>query len=76
MLAGSIIDALKLHETAASRSLIARHRARLENTPLIITLGVRLQSESPISENEQMLSVGAAAMNMLNAVHGLGYGGV
>lgn len=74
--ADAIINALKLHETAAPRSFITRHRTRLETTPLIIALGVRLQPGSPIPEIEQMLSVGAAAMNMLNAIHALGYGGI
>jgi nitroreductase len=74
--ADTIIEALKLEETAAPRSLIARHRARLLNAPLIIALGVRLQPGTPIPEIEQMLSAGAAAMNMLNAAHALGYGGI
>ncbi len=47
---------------------------RLGQTPLIIALGTDLK-DSPFPENEQELSVAAAAMNMLNAVHALGYAG-
>jgi hypothetical protein len=31
--------------------------------------------DSHIPEVERLLSVGAATMNMLNAIHALGYGG-
>ncbi len=55
---------------------IDRLRARLTGTPLIVALGVRVRTGHAIPEIEQMLSVGAAAMNMLNALHALGYGGV
>jgi nitroreductase len=74
--ADTIISTLKLHESGAPRPWIARKRSRLVNAPLIIALGVRLQLGQPVPEIEQMLSVGAATMNMLNAVHALGYGGI
>jgi nitroreductase len=44
--------------------------------PLLIALGTRLRPEHKVPIEEQVLSVGAAAMNMLNAVHLLGYGGM
>ena len=39
-------------------------------------MGAIVQAGHRIPETEQILSVGAAAMNMLNAVHMLGYGGI
>lgn len=43
--------------------------------PLIVALGAALNRTSKVPEIEQLLAVGAAAMNMLNAIHQLGYGG-
>jgi len=52
------------------------HRRQLAYTaPLVIVLGAAPSAHSHIPETEQLLSVGAAAMNMLNAIHALGYGG-
>jgi nitroreductase len=54
--------------------LTCRIRAALE-APLVIALGAAIQEDPLVPEIEQLLSVGAAAMNMLNAVHALGLGG-
>jgi nitroreductase len=50
-------------------------RQRAKAAPVIIALGAAISTESHIPEIEQLLCVGAAAMNMLNAIHALGYGG-
>ncbi len=42
--------------------------------PMIIVVGTKM-TEGKIMEIEQVLSAGAAAMNILNAVHALGYAG-
>lgn len=52
-----------------------RFRAKALSAPLIIALGVHLQPEHKVPESEQLLAGGAAAMNMLNALHILGFGG-
>ncbi|MFT3815789.1 MAG: nitroreductase [Acidovorax sp.] len=52
-----------------------RFRAKALAAPLIIAMGAHLRPEHKVPEIEQLLAVGAAAMNMLNAVHVLGYGG-
>lgn len=44
--------------------------------PVIIALGAVVTHGSHVPEIEQFLSRGAAAMNLLNAIHALGYGGV
>ncbi|SAL78657.1 nitroreductase family protein [Caballeronia choica] len=52
------------------------HRCqRAHAAPLIIALGAAVAGDSHIPEVERLLSVGAATMNMLNAIHALGYGG-
>jgi nitroreductase len=52
-----------------------RFRAKALSAPLIIALGVHLQPGHKVPESEQLLAGGAAAMNMLNALHILGFGG-
>ena len=53
-----------------------RYRAWVRRTPLLIAVGAEIRADHKIPEIEQILSVGAAAMNMLNAIHMLGYGGM
>lgn len=74
--ANTIVAALKARELDAPEKAIDKQRNRVLNAPLIIALGVKVQYGHKIPEVEQMLCVGAAAMNMLNAIHALGYGGV
>ncbi len=52
-----------------------RFRAKAVAAPLIIAMGAHLRPKHKVPEGEQLLAAGAAAMNMLNAVHVLGYGG-
>lgn len=74
--AETIVGALKAREPDAPEKAIEKQRNRALNTPLIIALGVKVHHGHKIPEIEQMMCVGAAAMNMLNAIHALGYGGV
>src|SRR3954470_21054651 len=74
--ADTIVAALLAREPDAPEAVIAKQRNRVLNAPLIIALGVKLRLGHKIPEIEQMLSVGAGAMNMLNAAHALGYGAV
>lgn len=74
--AETIVAALKAREPDAPEKAIEKQRNRVLNAPLIIALGAKLQHGHKIPEIEQILSIGAATMNMLNAIHGLGYGGV
>lgn len=74
--AETVVAALLAREPDAPDAAIDKQRNRVLNAPLIIALGAKLRHGHKIPELEQMLSVGAAAMNMLNAAHALGYGGV
>ena len=49
-------------------------RARLERAPLVIAVVSRAAPHVKIPEWEQVLSAGAAAMNLVLAAHALGYG--
>jgi len=49
-------------------------RAWLAGVPLLIALGCKIDYDhAKVPEQEQLLSAGAAAMNLLNAAHMLGY---
>jgi nitroreductase len=54
------------HEHRANRALAA---------PVVIALVASITTRTKVPEVEQLLAVGAAAMNMLNAVHAMGFGG-
>lgn len=54
---------------------VERFRAKATAAPLLIAMAAHLRAEHKVPELEQLLAVGAAAMNMLNALHILGYGG-
>ena len=71
-----LAQAAKARDPANADGLIERHRAWPLRCPLIIAMGAIVQAGHRIPETEQILSAGAAAMNMLNAVHMLGYGGI
>src|SRR4051794_15631860 len=74
--AETIVTALQARDPEAPEAVIQKQRNRVLSAPLIITLGAKLRLGHKIPEIEQMLSVGASAMNMLNAAHALGYGAV
>lgn len=52
-----------------------RFRAKAMSAPLIIAMAARVRVGHKVPEREQEMAVAAAAMNMLNALHLLGYGG-
>ena len=74
--ADTIVAALRARDPDAPEAAAEKQRRRIMGAPLIIALGAKLQHGHKIPEIEQMLSVGAGAMNMLNAVHALGYAGI
>lgn len=67
------VSALRQRDPGAADVLVERERARPLRAPLVIAAGVHVDPENAIPEIEQVLSAGAAAMNMLNAAHALGF---
>ena len=53
-----------------------RTRAKALRAPMAILLGGRILADNKIPEIEQVMSVAAGAMNLLNALHAEGFGGV
>lgn len=52
-----------------------RFRNKAMAAPLLIALAAHIEAPHKVPEIEQVLAAGAAAMNMLNALHILGFGG-
>jgi nitroreductase len=52
----------------------ARHQPR--SAPLVIAVGARILQGHKVPEMEQLLSSGAAVMNLLNAFHAQGFGAI
>lgn len=52
-----------------------RFRAKALAAPLVVAMAARVRAGHKVPEREQEMAVAAAAMNMLNALHLLGYGG-
>jgi len=46
------------------------------SAPLVIAVGAQLRPDHKVPEHEQLLSVGAAVMNLLNAFHAQGFGAI
>ena len=71
-----LVTAARRRDASTPQALLDRYRAWPLRTPLLIAVGAAVRPAHVIPEIEQVLSAGAAAMNMLNAIHLLGYGGM
>jgi nitroreductase len=72
--AGDAIAAVfKAANPQATDDQIAFERARLSRAPLVIAVVSRAAPHVKIPEWEQVLSAGAAAMNLVTAAHALGF---
>ena len=68
--------ALAHRQPASTDADLDRAREKLVRAPMVIALGGRIDRAHPkIPEVEQILSVGAAGMNLLNALHALDFAG-
>ena len=65
---------LRRRQPEAAEPELARAREKLTRAPLVIVLGGRMLVGHKISVFEQQLAVAAGAMNVLNALHALGFG--
>ena len=73
--ADRLAQAAEARDPVNGKAMGEKSRAWVARTPLIIAIGADVK-DGKIPEIEQLLSAGAAAMNMLNALHLLGYGGM
>jgi nitroreductase len=70
-----LVDSYRAEKPEAGRSELEAMRSFAHHAPCLIVLMARLNETSHIPLWEQQLSVGAAAMQLLNAGHALGYVG-
>lgn len=68
--------ALRARDPEAPAPLIDKQRGRFLRAPLVVALGARIRTGHKVPPSEQMLAVGAGAMNLLNATHALGFGAI
>lgn len=69
----TIAEAFKTDRPDATADQIAFERNRLARAPLVIAVISRAAPHVKIPEWEQVLSAGAATMNLVTAAHALGY---
>ncbi len=70
----AIADAFRAKYPDAKAEHIEAERKRFTRAPLVIAVVSRAAPHAKIPEWEQVLSAGAAAMNLVLAAHALGYG--
>jgi nitroreductase len=69
----AIASVFKAANPKATEDQIAFERARLSRAPLVVAVVSRAAPHVKIPEWEQVLSAGAAAMNLVTAAHSLGF---
>ena len=68
------VAAVKRREPGASEAQVAKERDKPLHAPMMIALVTKTVTGHKVPPIEQALSTGAAAMNILNAIHELGFG--
>jgi nitroreductase len=67
-------DGVRRREPGATEAQIEKEREKPLRAPMIIVVVARTVAGHKVPVIEQTLAAGAAAMNILNAVHALGFG--
>ncbi|MBB2170163.1 nitroreductase [Gluconacetobacter aggeris] len=75
-LAELVVAGMLARDPDVPAAKIEKRRTRFSTMPLTIALGMHLRPEDKIPLIEQEMAVAAAAMNILNALHATGFGGV
>ena len=73
-LAELLVEATRRRDPSTPDATLERVFAVTRDAPLIVVVGAVIRPAHRVPEHEQLLSVGASAMNLLNAAHALGYG--
>lgn len=76
LLAERIVASMARVEPDTPAAKIEKRRSRFATMPMIIALGMHLRPEHKIPLWEQEMCVAAGTMNILNALHATGFGGV
>ncbi len=73
-LAEALTACFRADHKEATPDQIEKESSRFANSPLIVGVVSKAAPHSKIPEWEQILSAGAACMNLVNAAHALGFG--
>lgn len=71
-----LVEALKKADPAANAAAYEKEMRRPMRAPLVIAVIAKVSEQSKIPPIEQIISAGAAAQNIMIAVHALGYAGI
>ncbi|MBX3364442.1 MAG: nitroreductase [Phycisphaeraceae bacterium] len=71
-----VVSAIRLEQPHASHDLLDEARLRATQAPLAVTAVFSPRPHAKIPEWEQLLSAGAACMNLLSAATAMGFGAV
>ncbi|GBQ26319.1 nitroreductase [Gluconacetobacter azotocaptans] len=75
-LAELVVDGMRARDPDVPAEKIEKRRHRFSTMPLTIALGMHIRPDDKIPVIEQEMAVAAAAMNVLDALHATGFGGV
>jgi len=75
-LADAVEAALRARDPEVPPAVIEKQRGKFLRAPLVIALGAHIRTDHKVPPSEQMQSVAAGAMNLLNAIHAFGYGAI
>lgn len=73
-IAAALAPVFKASHPEATDDQIRKEPERFKNSPLVVAVVSRAGKHAKIPEWEQILSAGAACMNLVVAAHALGYG--
>jgi nitroreductase len=71
-----LVAAARARDPATPQAQLDKLASRPRQVPLVIAVSARLRENPKVPEIEQLLSVGASAMNLLNALHAQGFGAI
>lgn len=75
-LAEQLAQRMRERDGQIAQSKVDKALARVRTAPLVIAVGARVLQGHKVPELEQLLSTGAAVMNLLNGFHAQGYGAI
>jgi nitroreductase len=71
-----LVSAALAHDPATPQRQLDKIRTRIQHAPLVIVVSSRFRDNPKVPEIEQTLTIGAAVMNLLNALHAQGFGAI
>jgi nitroreductase len=70
------VKRMQQREPPAPAGKVEKARAMPLSAPLVIAVAAHIRADHKVPEVEQLLSIGAATMNLMNALHAQGYASI